>query len=373
MVGLVLVSHSHAMVSALKNMIAQMMSVEIPVAVAGGLAEDRNVLGTDPMDICEAITSVESPKGVVVLVDLGSAVMSAEMALEFLPEETRRHVRVCCAPLVEGAVSAAVRIGAGADLEKACLEAEKAMLPKMEHLGEGRAQTLEPGSNGKTASLFEKARSITLTINTPHGLHARPAVRFVETAALFDAAIGVKKLDSDKEPAPADSLNSLTTLDIGCGDQVVVCAEGPDAKEALEALAHLVNEEFNPQSPEHEAVPQPRDLQGGVALSEGVAMGALYLFQKTPPKISNHRTENPDREWRNLLRAKDQVRNHILERRNRVSETLNKINAAIFDGHVLMLERPSAVECCSQKGFPARTKRRMGLAAKCGGNSKPVS
>src|SRR3989337_940548 len=86
MVGLVLVSHSRALAEALVNLVKQMASPELRVAIAAGTGPDRQELGTDASEIAAAIQSVYSPDGVLVLMDLGSAVLSAEMAVELLPQ-----------------------------------------------------------------------------------------------------------------------------------------------------------------------------------------------------------------------------------------------------------------------------------------------
>jgi phosphocarrier protein FPr len=138
MVGLVIVSHSRALANALVGLLRQVASAELPVAVAAGIGEDRSEFGTDAVEIMEAIQSVDSEAGVVVLMDLGSAVLSAKMALDFLPPEMIEKIRFCGAPLVEGAISAAVQIGLNSDLDTICREANAALSPKREQLGQER-------------------------------------------------------------------------------------------------------------------------------------------------------------------------------------------------------------------------------------------
>src|SRR5512138_2466771 len=106
MVGLVIVSHSRSLADALVGLLRQVASPDLPVAIAAGIGEDRREFGTDAVQITEAIQSVYSEAGVVVLMDLGSAVLSANMALELLPPEITSNIRFCGAPLVEGAIAA---------------------------------------------------------------------------------------------------------------------------------------------------------------------------------------------------------------------------------------------------------------------------
>ena len=87
---------------------------------AGGL--DDGSLGTDPMQILEALRCADSGDGVVILADIGSGIMSAEAAIELLDGEF--PVRIADAPLVEGAVVAVIEADAGAALEEVIQAAE---------------------------------------------------------------------------------------------------------------------------------------------------------------------------------------------------------------------------------------------------------
>src|SRR5215213_8695661 len=117
MVGLVIVSHSRALAESLVGLLRQVAASTLTIAIAAGIGEDRNEFGTDAVEIMDAIQSVYSEAGVLVLMDLGSAVLSAKMALDLLPPEMIENIRFCGAPLVEGAIAAAVQIGVGSDLD----------------------------------------------------------------------------------------------------------------------------------------------------------------------------------------------------------------------------------------------------------------
>ncbi|MEL6270105.1 MAG: dihydroxyacetone kinase phosphoryl donor subunit DhaM, partial [Chloroflexota bacterium] len=84
MIGLVVVSHSAKLAEGVRELAQQMTQHSVPIAAAGGIDDPENPIGTDPMQVMAAIESVYSDDGVVVLMDLGSAIMSAEMAMEFL-------------------------------------------------------------------------------------------------------------------------------------------------------------------------------------------------------------------------------------------------------------------------------------------------
>ncbi len=114
MVGLVVVSHSPKIVEGIKDLALQMIPEEIPLALSGGTSDGR--LGTDFQRILTAINQVYSEDGVLILYDLGSALMGAEMAKESLPPEKQQNISILKVPIVEGAVTAAVEISLGKDM-----------------------------------------------------------------------------------------------------------------------------------------------------------------------------------------------------------------------------------------------------------------
>lgn len=112
MVGIVLVSHSATLAAGLAELLEQLGGGEVPVATAGGTEDGR--IGTSPDLVSAAIERADDGDGVVVLPDLGSAVLSVKIAIEDADPE---WVVLVDAPFVEGAISAAVTASGGADLE----------------------------------------------------------------------------------------------------------------------------------------------------------------------------------------------------------------------------------------------------------------
>jgi phosphoenolpyruvate---glycerone phosphotransferase subunit DhaM len=132
-VGLVVVSHSRALADAAVVLARGMLpGRELAVEVAAGDVDGG--LGTDATAISAAITAADSGDGVVVLMDLGSAVLSAETALELLDDDVRERVVLSPAPLVEGLVGAAVVAATGATRERVAAEALRGLAPKQAHL-----------------------------------------------------------------------------------------------------------------------------------------------------------------------------------------------------------------------------------------------
>ena len=116
--GMVLVSHSEVLVNGLRDMVAQVAGADVPVATAGGTDDGR--LGTSAPRIAAAIRSTldAGVDDVLVLLDLGSAALSLELACEEFEAADRARIRISEAPLVEGAVLAAVTASVGGSIEE---------------------------------------------------------------------------------------------------------------------------------------------------------------------------------------------------------------------------------------------------------------
>jgi len=126
-VGLVVVSHSRLIAEGTAELAGQMAGPEVRIVPAGGMAD--GAIGTDAARIAEAIGEADTGAGVVVLADLGSAVLSTRTALELLDDPA--GVRLSTGPIVEGAVMAAVQASTGSTLDEVLEAAEAAAtLPK---------------------------------------------------------------------------------------------------------------------------------------------------------------------------------------------------------------------------------------------------
>src|SRR5438094_9693146 len=145
MVGIVIVSHSGTLAEGVRELAAEMAGPDVKLELAGGLAEE-GALGTDAVRVMEAIDRADSGGGVLVLMDPGSPVLSAETALDFLTPEQRESVLLCEAPLVEGAVAAAVAARLGEPLAEVANEARGGLQGKTAQLGAGEpAASLRAG------------------------------------------------------------------------------------------------------------------------------------------------------------------------------------------------------------------------------------
>ena len=129
-VGLVIVSHSARLAEGVVELAGQMAQGKVAISAAGGTAEGG--LGTSLEKILAALRQVDGPEGILVLLDLGSAVIAAEMAVESFVQASPHAVIISPAPLVEGAVIAAVEASVGNSLPEVAEAAASAYsLPKL--------------------------------------------------------------------------------------------------------------------------------------------------------------------------------------------------------------------------------------------------
>ena len=241
MIGIVVVSHSRALADAAVGLAEEMVAAEARprIRVAAGL--DETTFGTDAAVIAEAITDVDSADGVLVLLDLGSAVLSAEMALEFIDPETAERVRISPAPLVEGLVAAVVTASTGASLAEVAAEAEGGLAAKAEHLGVETAAP-EPAESAEPVTVEGPATEV--VVRNPHGLHARPAAALVSGLRGLDATVLLRNATLNKGPATARSVGKVAALGLLKGHTLAATFSGPDAGAARERFLSLAAADF---------------------------------------------------------------------------------------------------------------------------------
>jgi phosphoenolpyruvate-protein phosphotransferase/dihydroxyacetone kinase phosphotransfer subunit len=344
-IGIVIVSHSAKLAEGVVELARNMGGADLSIQAAGGMNMEDSVLGTDPLRILKAIEQVYSEDGVLVLMDLGSAILSSEMALEMLPEEKRGKIFLCEAPIVEGAIAAAVQVRIGGSLLQVISEARGALIPKSTHLN-----IIAPETNQSQATISHENRIvIQLTVKNMLGLHARPAARFVQTAGKFpQEAIFVSNLTTKNGPVNAKSINSVITLGVRQGHQIEVAGSGPNAQAALDAIKALAEDNFGDQetSTSSASIQSTSDVTigdassflTGIAASTGIALGAAFLYRPSPPEIPQHQIENPAQEWERLLQSIAKTRAEIEADRRSAASRTNQDTAAIFEAHMMFLE-----------------------------------
>jgi PTS hybrid protein len=215
---LVIVSHSARLADGVVELAGQ-MAPGVSLVAAGGMPDGG--LGTDFAAVSAAVERADGGAGVVLLFDLGSAQMTADMVVETLPDPTRAVVAQ--APLVEGAVAAAVAAAGGVGLAGVVAAAE------------GSADAAVPGAAAASAVDAE------VVLTNDIGLHARPAAQLVRSLTGLTADVTVRLGD---RTADARSVLALLGLAARKGDRLVVSASGEQATEAVARIRQLVADEF---------------------------------------------------------------------------------------------------------------------------------
>lgn len=353
MIGIVAVSHSHTLAHAAVALAGEMLGGQpVRIEIAAGL--DEQTFGTDAVAVSEAIAAADSGDGVLVLMDMGSAVLSAELALDLLADDHR--VRLCAAPFVEGLIAAAVSAAGGADLDEAAAEASNALVGKQTHFDADAACALSGISeSGKVQRAAEIARVIEwngrgfvvgesapvsraeFVVDNPHGLHARPAARLVGAVRGLDSSMLLGNLTTGAGPAPASSLSRIAALGALAGHRLEVAATGADAAEAVDRVLALAARHFD-EAPGlvTEAAPVVRGT-GPLPASPGIGIGPSWQLATvqfdTADLDDPGRAETPAGERRRLDAAIGRVRAEI----DRLRVTAGT-EAGIFEAHQVLLD-----------------------------------
>ena len=235
MIHLILVSHHPDIARGIAALAAQMSAAPETIHTAAGIDDADNPVGTDAVRIMQTLLEADNPDGILILVDLGSAILSAQTALDLLDDPAlAARCRISAAPLVEGAISAAVAASSGADLETVAREATQALAAKQAALGESAPASATP-------VVAPSGDSTTITLTNRDGLHARPAARLAAALAPYHARL---VLSCGDKQADGKSLNQLALLQARHGDRLTLHADGDDAAAALQTFRDLAAANF---------------------------------------------------------------------------------------------------------------------------------
>ncbi|WP_170313684.1 phosphoenolpyruvate--protein phosphotransferase [Phytoactinopolyspora halophila] len=364
MVGIVVVSHSHVLARSAVEIAREMLHGRgVDIAIAAGL--DETTFGTDAVKVQEAVEQVDGPGGVLVLMDLGSAVLSAELALDLLDPEISSRVRLCAAPLVEGLVAAAVAAAGGASLADVESEALAALAGKQAHLHPGTDSAVE--TEAPVAAGEPEVRA-TFTVTNTHGLHARPAARLAAEVRTLDARVLLRNVTTGSSAVPGSSLSRVATLGALAGHEVEVAATGSQAREAVDHIVALAARTFDEveddavtstASPvdgsgraDPSAVPlsgtgrseagETPDANGGpYPASPGIGIGPSWSPGLAALELSDDDLvpgAEPAVEWRRVPGAVAAARREIVHTRARTARELGESDASVFDAHLMLLD-----------------------------------
>jgi multiphosphoryl transfer protein len=351
MTGIVVVSHSRVLADAAVALATEMVQgAQARIKVAAGL--DATTFGTDAAAIVDAVVAADDGTGVVVLMDLGSAVLSAEMAIDLVDADLRERVVLCPAPLVEGLVVAAVAASGGASPAEVAAEAAGALAAKQSHLGASAAAGagLDDHPIGATDLPAETSLTAVFEVANLHGLHARPAARLVREARLFDARIELRNLATAVGPVPATSLSKVATLGVLHGHRVEVSASGSQARQALDHVLALAARHFDEPAasvasrslPSPVPTPEPsvgaRGSDKPRPASPGIAVGPALSLRSPDVPIPDEVAADPAAEWRRVREAVAVVRREIQRIRAGAAREVGEAEARIFDAHLMFID-----------------------------------
>jgi PTS hybrid protein len=234
-VGVVFVSHSSQIAAGMVQLAGQMAG-SVRLVAAGGTDDDG--IGTSFTKVMSAVSEADGGDGVVVISDLGSALLTAETVLDMLDEAQRSRVRVVDVPFVEGGVAAAVAAESGGSLDEVVAAAEGAVDAWAGRSGAEPAAVSTPAEAAgpvvtETGGPYERE----VLVRNPEGLHARPAAEFVKLANTFPVKVTVNGKD-------AKSLLGIMSLGLTAGSTARISSDDPDGRTAVDALADLVDTGF---------------------------------------------------------------------------------------------------------------------------------
>jgi phosphocarrier protein FPr len=211
----------------------------------------------------------------------------------------------------------------------------------------------------------------TITVTEAHGLHARPAALFVQTAARFTSSVQVKNLDRPAgRPVDAKSMLGVTALGVSQGQRILIRAEGDDAASALAALQHLVESDFTigpedatpprsatagqaadpatpqsglsaaPAAPDPAAAAEMPPLRG-VGAAPGIAVGPTFCLRTRIEPAEFHTVADPEAELERFRQVQERARDELRALHDRVVQTAGSDEAAIFAAHLAFLDDPT--------------------------------
>ena len=340
MIGMVIVSHSARLAEGVCELAGQVSRGAVRIAAAGGTDDPANPIGTDAFKVVRAIESVDSEHGVLVLMDLGSAVLSAETAIELLSEAQRQRVRLCPAPLVEGAVAAAGQAAAGAGVEEILREAGRALAAKEAH-------------GGRDASSDETWEEALATVPNRLGLHARPASKVVRMVRGHAARVTVENLTRHAGPADAGSISEILGLGVRQGHRLRIRGRGAEAHAALSELADFIGSgcgESETAAPADDEIKAPRPARSfpgqwnGLPASAGIAVGPLARVRPLVVDAKLRAVENPEAERQRLFEALRGAREETRVLFEWHQSHAGPNQAGIFDAQLLMLEDAALID-----------------------------
>jgi phosphocarrier protein FPr len=274
------------------------------------------------------------------------------MAVELLPEEHRKRVLLSAAPLVEGAVAAAVTSRLGEPLERVAREAIGSLDAKRAQVGGAGEGVVAPAAEPDRGGPVAESR---IAVDIPLGLHARPAARVIRATAGLNAQVLAGNATTGSAMVSARSLNALAGLQLRQGHELLLRASGPDAGKAIEAVRALAARRFDeptvtpagPPATAPAAPPPPSGRPGGlqgIPASSGIAIGTLQFLEEADLAVPDTEVVDPPAELEALELAVTATRHDLEDLRDQTRMRSGSYEAEIIDADLLFLEDPELLE-----------------------------
>ncbi len=335
---------------ALRELVLQMAGANFPIAVAAGVGDNFDELGTDAVHIAEVMRQFYKGDGALVLMDMGSAVLSAQMAMELIEaDHADAHTKLllCSAPMVEAALAGSVQASAGSSLGDVAREALAALAAKQSQLGQEETKAGDasqfPAVDHASA---RKQMEIEIVVNNPHGLHARPSANLVQLISQFQSDVQVTNVSAKRGPWSARSISRVSLLQAKRGDTLKFLISGVDAAEVGKQLKALAASHFGETEQQVDLTPPtgitPK-VNGsnvkGVGASEGIAIGPVMSLADAQTASADYPPGTSREELDKLTRALAQVATDVKR-----SHTGHKNTDEIFAAQSLLLSDPELLD-----------------------------
>ncbi|AUJ50618.1 dihydroxyacetone kinase phosphoryl donor subunit DhaM [Brachyspira hyodysenteriae] len=332
MVSLIFVSHSYKLAKITAEYIKEVTNTNVEISFSGGSGDDHKEIGTDAVDVFNAIERVYSDDGVIIFCDLGSALISSELAISMLDEDKALNVRITSAPFIEGGINAAIQSSLGKNIDEVINESLESLTPKISYVKDKVDYTI---TNEALDDIeFKDYVKGEYKILLENGFHARPVFMFINLIANSKSEVYISNKTKHKPPVSADSITKVTLLNIEYGDVMEIYAKGPDADQVLERFEYLVNGKFETKK----KILQQKNIDDNVVVvSDGCVSGrAIYMYFGINVKKEYIKDTKAEKDKFN--EAIENVKKDLLEQKSIIEEkNLQNNEYLIFETYISML------------------------------------
>ena len=333
MVSLIFVSHSYDLAKTTAEYIKKVTNTDIPIAFSGGSGDDHKELGTDAVEVFNAIESVYSDDGVIIFCDLGSALISSELALSMLDEEKAKNVRMTSAPFIEGGINAAIQSSLGKNIDDVINESLESLTPKISYVKDKFDYSTNDNDLLENIEFKDYIKG-EYKILLENGFHARPVFMFINMIANSKSTVFISNKTKHKPPVSADSITKVTLLNIEYGDVMEIYAKGPDAEDVLERFEYLVNGKFETKYKTQSSKDIGSDYK---VVCDGFVSGkAMYMYFDI--NVKKEYIKDIEAEKEKFQSAIENVKNDLLEQKSIIEKKkLQNNEYLIFETYISML------------------------------------